>query len=258
MKEVMFETIEYSVAESIATITLNRPQVLNAFNSVMCEEVQNAWTLIRQDDSIHVAVLRAAGARAFCSGMDRIEGVPAVTNPWNRTDPGTQLSPKSNHVWKPVVCAVQGMCAGGAFYFLNTADIIICDESATFFDPHVSYGMTSALEAMGLARRIPIGEVLRWALLGLDERISASRALQIGLVSEVVPRDQLHERATDIARSIAMKPAAAIQGTVKAIWEGMEVSPSQAQMIGLPYTIIGNESGVMGMGEIARPEPRIR
>src|SRR5690606_13491240 len=114
--------------------------------------------------------------------------------------------------------------AGGAFYWLNEADIIICSDDATFFDPHVSYGMTAALEPIGLARRIPLGEALRIALLGLDERMSAQRALQIGLVSEVLPRDQLWSRADEIAQIIAAKPPAAIQGTVRAIWESLDTT----------------------------------
>jgi enoyl-CoA hydratase/carnithine racemase len=76
----------------------------------------------------------------------------------------------------------------GRLYFLNEADVIICSDDATFFDPHVTYGKTSALEPIGLLRRIPIGEVLRMALFGVDERISPARALEIGLVSKIILR----------------------------------------------------------------------
>src|SRR5690606_9755493 len=121
-------------------------------------------------------------------------------------------------VWKPVIAAVHGMAAGGAFYWLNEADVIICSDDAQFFDPHTTFGMVSALEPVGMLRRIPIGEVLRIALFGNDERVSAGRAYQIGLVSEVLPREQLWERAHVLARRLADKPPWAIQGTVKAIW----------------------------------------
>jgi enoyl-CoA hydratase/carnithine racemase len=141
------------------------------------------------------------------------------------------------------------MVAGGAFYWINESDIVISSDDATFFDPHVSYGLTSALEPIGLARRIPLGEVLRWALLGLDERVSAARALAIGLVSEVLPADQLWARADELARIIAAKPPAAIQGTVKAIWESLDLPRSTAQQVGLGYTQIGNP---IGTAEVSR------
>jgi enoyl-CoA hydratase/carnithine racemase len=141
------------------------------------------------------------------------------------------------------------MVAGGAFYLINDSDIVIGADDATFFDPHVSYGMTSALEPIGLARRIPLGEALRWALLGLDERMSAARAREIGLVSELVPYDQLWPRADEIARIIAAKPTAAVQGTVKAVWETLGLDREVAQSVGLNYTSIGNP---IGMPQVSR------
>src|SRR3546814_10280671 len=91
--------------------------------------------------------------------------------------------------WKPVIAAVHGMAAGGAFYWLNESDIIICSEDATFFDPHVTYGMTSALEPIGMTYHMPLHDVLRMVLLGNDERIGAGTALRIGLVSEITTRE---------------------------------------------------------------------
>lgn len=148
------------------------------------------------------------------------------------------------------------MAAGGAFYWLNEADIVICSDDATFFDPHVSYGLTAALEPIGLARRIPLGEALRIALLGLDERVSAARALQIGLVSEVLPGERLWDRADDIARVIAAKPPAAIQGTVRAIWESLDSTRTQALRTGLSYTQIGNPIGKAQVDRSAVPRGR--
>src|SRR3954451_3189980 len=185
----------------------------------MCDEFSDVWQRVRTDDDVHVVVLRAAGDRAFCTGIDVREPYDVDTNVWSQEDPGRQLSPKQNRVWKPVIAAVHGMAAGGAFYWLNESDIIICSDDATFFDPHVSYGMTSSLEPIGLARRIPFGEAMRWALMGLDERMSAQRAREIGLVAELVPFADLHEHVDRLARIIAAKPPAAVQGTVKSVWE---------------------------------------
>ncbi|WP_416967997.1 enoyl-CoA hydratase/isomerase family protein [Streptomyces sp. 4F14] len=236
-------TVLFEVADHVATVTLNRPEVMNGFNQRMLEEFAAVWETVKADDDIRVVVLRGAGERAFCTGMDVKEGIDRHPNAWSQTDPGEFLSPKLNQVWKPLVCAVHGMAAGGAFYWLNEADILICSPEATFFDPHVSYGLTAALEPIGLARRVPLGEALRIALLGLDERVSAARALQIGLVSEVVERGELWARADEIARIIAAKPPAVIQGTVRAIWESLDATRTQALRTGLSYTQIGNPVG---------------
>jgi enoyl-CoA hydratase/carnithine racemase len=236
-----FETLLFAVGDDrVATITLNRPEVLNAFNQQMCEEFSNLWSIIREDDAIHAVVLRAAGDRAFSTGVDLKEPIQYSSNVWSQADPGDWLSPKGNRVWKPLVCAVNGMAAGGAFYWINEADIVICTPEATFFDPHVTYGFTAALEPIGLTYRVPLGEVLRMALVGLDERMSAQRAMAIGLVTEIVERPLLWDRAHQIAASIATKPPAAVQGTVRAIWESLDVGRAAALARGLAYTQIGN------------------
>jgi enoyl-CoA hydratase/carnithine racemase len=103
--------------------------------------------------------------------------------------------------------------------------------------------MTSAMEPIGLRMRIPLGEALRWALMGLDERMGSERAYQIGLVSEVTTRDQLWSRADEIAALIAAKPAVATQGTVKAVWDSLDVGRTTAMRNFLSYTQLGNAIG---------------
>ena len=164
----------------------NRPEVLNAFDRQMCEEMRAAWRLVKDDPEVNAVVLRAEGDRAFCAGLDVKKPYGQPDDVWNHEDPGELLSPKWQKVWKPVVCAVQGMCTAGAFYFVNEADIVICSPEATFFDSHVTAGMVSALEPVGLMRRIGLAETLRIALSGNDERVTAETALRIGLVTEVV------------------------------------------------------------------------
>jgi enoyl-CoA hydratase/carnithine racemase len=174
-----FSAIRYETSgDHVATITLNRPEVLNAFDRQMCEEVRMAWRLVKDDPDVHAAVVRAEGERAFCAGLDTKKPYGQPDDVWNHEDPGELLSPKWQKLWKPVVCAVQGMCTAGAFYLLNEADIVICSPEATFFDSHVSFGMVSALEPVGLMRRIGLAETLRMALLGNDERVTAETALR--------------------------------------------------------------------------------
>ena len=215
--------------------------------------------------AVHIMVIStfnnpAAGDRAFSTGVDVKAPLRFSTNVWSQTDPGDRLSPKGNRVWKPVVCAVNGMAAGGAFYWINESDIVICSPEATFFDPHVTYGLTAVLEPIGLARRVPLGEALRMALMGLDERISAERALAIGLVTEIVDRTELWERAHQIAAGIAAKPPAAVQGTVRAIWESLDVGRSLALARGMAYTQIGNplSEGSVDRVTVAKGEYKIR
>jgi enoyl-CoA hydratase/carnithine racemase len=247
-----FETIRYEVgADKVATITLDRPEALNAFDRRMCEEVREAWGRVKADPQVHAVVLRAAGERAFCAGLDLKKPYGQPDDVWNHEDPGELLSPKWQKVWKPVVCAVHGLCTAGAFYFVNESDVVICSDDATFFDSHTTNGMVSALEPVGLMRRIGLGETLRMALSGNDERVSAPTALRIGLVTEVVPRDQLWDRAHQIAARIAAKPTAATQGTVRAIWESLDRPYRVAMDQGLIYTRLGNPVGMAEVAEVA-------
>jgi enoyl-CoA hydratase/carnithine racemase len=258
---VGYQTILYETADDhVATITLNRPEVLNAFNRQMCEDMREAWRSVKSDPSVHAVVLRAAGERAFCAGLDTRQPYGQPDDVWNHEDPGELLSPKWQQVWKPVICAVHGICTAGAFYFVNESDIVICADDATFFDSHVTYGMVSALEPIGLMRKIGLGETLRIALSGNDERVTASTALRMGLVTEVVTRDDLWSRAHEIAAGIARKPPAATQGTVRAIWESLDRPYRAAMQQGLLYTRVGNPIGAAEVAEKGadRPEPRFR
>ena len=256
-----FETIRYETSpDKVATITLDRPEVLNAFDRRMCEEVREAWHMVKDDTSVNAVVLRAAGDRAFCVGLDTKKSYGQPDDVWNHEDPGELLSPKWQKVWKPVVSAVHGMCTAGAFYFLNESDIVICSDDATFFDSHVTYGLVCALEPVGLMRKVGLAQSLRIALMGNDERVSASTALQMGLVTEVTARDQLWGRAHDIAAAIAAKPTSATQGTVKAVWESLDRPYRAAMEQGLIYTRLGNPIGqaAVAADPPVRTEPRIR
>lgn len=258
-----FQTVELALNsdDRVATITLNRPDQLNTFNRTMCDEMAQVWRIVKADDTVNAVVLRAAGSRAFSAGLDVKTPYGQPENIWNHEDPGESLSPKWQKMWKPVVCAVQGMCTAGAFYFINESDLVICSADATFFDSHVSAGLVCALEPVGLMRRIGLGEALRIALMGNDERVSAETALRIGLVSEVVAAEGLWDRAHKIAATIAAKPPSATQGTVKAIWESLDKPYRAALDQGLIYTRLGNPIGTAELaarGGIRAADPDIR
>jgi enoyl-CoA hydratase/carnithine racemase len=229
-------------SEHVATITINRPAAMNSFDWQMCLDFQKVWREMIEDETVHAIVLRAALGRAFSTGRDvrNKESVSGSEGVWDMRDPGEWLGPKQNRCWKPVVAAVHGLCAGGAFYWINECDVVICSDDAQFFDPHVTFGKVAALEPIGMRWRMPLGEVLRMALLGNDERICAATALRSGLVSEVVQSGQLWARAQQLAARIAAKPPIAVQGTVRAIWESLDMGRSIALQNGVKYTQVGN------------------
>jgi len=253
-----YETFLYEVRDRVATITLNRPDRLNSFSRPMGAEFKHVWERIRWDDEVRAVVLRASGDRAFSTGADVKEGgwADPSLRPFDWDDPGASLGPKQNLLWKPFICAVQGMAAGGAFYWLNEADIVICSEEAQFFDPHITYGMVSAVEPSGLLGRIPYGEIMRMVLLGNDERICSETALRIGLVSEITSRERLWERAHELASKIAEKPLVALQGTVKAVWEARDLPPSVAAKLTLSYPQMGNAIAQAGMERSSVPKAK--
>jgi len=255
-----YQTVRFELVDGVATVTLHRPEVLNSFDQRMLDEFADLWRRCRLDDDVRVVVLRAAGERAFSTGVDRKAGRTRHPNPWSADDPGFFLGAKQNRVWKPLICAVHGMCAGGAFYWVNEADVVICSSDATFFDPHTTYGMLSALEPAALARRIPFGEAMRIALFGLDERVGATRAHTIGLVSEVVPgsRAEVWARAQVLAERLAAKPPLAVQGSVKAIWDSLSMSPHAAREVPLVYPQLTNPTSQSEFTPGPRVEPEIR
>ncbi len=240
--EILYEK---SVQDRVATVTINRPEALNSFTAVMMQEFRVVWGMIQEDSEVNAVVLRAADGPAFCPGVDVRNGGDVLGGQeiWGQRDPGELLGPKQNECWKPVVCAVHGMAAGGAFYWLNESDIVICSEDAQFFDPHVTYGLTAAVEPVGLNYHVPLQETLRMALLGNDERICAQTALRISLVTEVVAKDELWKRAYQLAATIAAKPSIATQGTTRAIWDALDMPRKAALKNALQYAVRGMIDG---------------
>ena len=263
-----YETLLYEERGGVAIVTLNRPEVHNAFNWQMQSELKDLWTSLRTNDDVRVVVLTGAGEKAFCSGIDREESIQRgylerqkdvphadgqVSTPYQYNDPGSRINPKTNDLWKPVIAAVNGMACGGALYMLGEVDIIIAAEHATFFDPHVTYGMVAGFETVHLLQKLPLGETLRVQLLGAHERMSAARAHQVGLVSEVVPAGELLDRAMWVANAIASAPVLAIQGTVRAAWMAHDMTRRQAlQQVSTLVTLGTRRENIAGGQETFR------
>ncbi|MFF4060549.1 enoyl-CoA hydratase/isomerase family protein [Streptomyces sp. NPDC001668] len=208
----------------VAVVTLDRPHRLNAVDLEMRDELVSYWQELRFDDSVRAVVLTGAGERAFCTGLDRDAEVPQPDSPYMTDDPLLRVGPKANDLWKPVIAAVNGMACGGAFYLLGECDFLVADPSATFFDPHTTYGMVSAYESVLMAQLMPHGEAARTALMGTAERLSAERAHAIGLVTELTAPGGALAAATAAAEVIAGYPAQGVQGTVRALWAAKEAA----------------------------------
>ncbi len=194
-----FETIRIEREGPVTVVTIDRPDRMNAINSVMMSEFEEFWDEFDRDPGQRVAIVTGAGERAFCVGADVKEIAELGTLPERQRHPdvriASRLTPLQSRVSKPTICAVNGISAGGGLHFVADCDISIAAEEAVFVDPHVSVGQVSALEPIVLARRMPLGPLLRMVMTGSHERIGAARAYELGIVTEVVPQARLMDAA---------------------------------------------------------------
>ncbi len=210
--------------DGIAVITLNRPDRGNSLAPPMQALFRAIWAEVRDDPALRVAIVTAAGERHFCTGFDvaEAEDAEAVFN--NRPlAEAVHWSSHQNRVWKPVICAVQGLCVGGGLHFVVDADIVVASRNAKFLDAHVNVGMVGAIENVGLAKRLPLGSALRMTLMGRDYRMPAERAHQLGLVDELVetPAEVL-PAALAMAESMLKNSPQAMALSKQAVWGSVE------------------------------------
>ncbi|WP_434591003.1 enoyl-CoA hydratase/isomerase family protein [Streptomyces sp. A5-4] len=232
--------VERDKVSGVAVVTLDREAKHNAIDLATAAELAAVWREFRFDESVRAVVVTGAGSKAFCTGIDRGVDVPQPPSPYSIDDPLISIGPKANDLWKPVVAAVRGMACGGAFYLLGEAEFVVAADDATFFDPHTTYGMVSAYEAIYMAQRMPFGEVARMSLMGTAERLSARRAHEIGLVSELTPPGEEVAAAVRSAEVIASYPTGAVQGTVRAVWAAKEGARSAALAQAPQLIALGN------------------
>jgi enoyl-CoA hydratase/carnithine racemase len=216
-----WETLLVETDGPVVTVTLNRPDRLNAISPVMLAELRAFWPMYDADPGLRVAVVTGSGERAFCSGADVSSVVDKSRNRTSDFLRENRFTPLQAGLSKPTICAVNGVCAGGGLHFVADCDFTICSDTATFLDPHVSVGQVSAIETTVLSRRVPHGSVMRMMLLGRHERLTAVQAQAIGMVTEVVPAAKLRARAAELAGFVAAGSPAAIAASRKAIWGAM-------------------------------------
>jgi enoyl-CoA hydratase/carnithine racemase len=239
---VSYETIHYLVDDRTATITFNRPERLNAVNAQMQRELRDAYRRAEADDDVWTIVVTATG-RAFCSGADvdrvRTDGrVPydgRYLSRFEEWDAPQEATPPFRTMAKPVIVGVNGLCCGAGLDLVTTGDIVIASDRAEFFDPHVSIGLVSGREMVRLARVLPLNVAMRVALLGRHERIDASRAYDLGLVTEVVPHEELGGRLRELAQTVNRNAPLAVRGTRLAIRKGLGLPLYEAELLAEAY-----------------------
>jgi enoyl-CoA hydratase/carnithine racemase len=217
-------------------LVFDRPDAGNAMDAVMFDELERAWRELDADPDVRVIVNTGEG-RAFQTGVDLAQVAndrDALREHSRRTrDAELRFTAWHCQVWKPVIAAVNGVCAGGGLHFVADADIVIAASNATFVDPHVSIGQVVAYEGIALVHKSPMEPIVRMALVGRHERIDAARAYQLGIISQVVdPPDRLRDEAQALAEKVARNSPAAMAATKRALWGAFETGLSDACLAG--------------------------
>jgi enoyl-CoA hydratase len=225
---VDFNTLLLERDGPIGWLVFNRPSAANAMDAAMMQELEGAWLELDRDPDVRVIVNTGAGA-AFQTGLDvaQLSRDPEALREQSRRTKRFELrfTAWHNDVSKPVIAAVNGVCAGGGLHFVADADIVIASADATFLDPHVSVGQASVYETIALAKKSPMESILRMALTGRHERISAARAYELGIVSQVVdPPEQLRTEAQALGEKIARNAPDALASVKRALWNALETT----------------------------------
>ncbi len=232
MSDRRFETLVVERDGPVGWLVFDRPDAGNAMDARMLAELEAAWTELDRDNDVRV-IVNTGNGRAFQTGLDVKQlsrDREALREQSRRTrDAELRLSAWHNGVRKPVIAAVNGVCAGGGLHFVADADIVIAASDATFLDPHVSIGQVSAYETIALVKKSPAETIMRMALAGAHERITAARAHQLGIISQVVdPPGDLRSAAADLAAKIAQNSPTAMAVTKRALWRALELGLTDA------------------------------
>lgn len=218
------------VEDHVARITLNRPAQGNSLTPEMMAWFRKTWQRIADDPEIRCVVITGAGDKHFCTGAD-LSGVNergSVGVGLGRVTQEMSLTARQAGVWKPMICAVNGLAVGGGLHFVVDSDIVVASTKAVFLDSHVNVGMVGGIENVGLAKRLPLGTALRMTLQGRNFRLPAQRAYALGLVDELAEPDELLATADAIARDIAANSPHAVSLSQQAIWSSLEMPYTQA------------------------------
>lgn len=217
-------TVDVTVDDGIATITLNRPEARNAIDPEMRSLLHETWRRVSTDDQVRVAVLTGAGDQAFCAGADLKKPLSSTDSPATREfgqDTSDSLL-EGLDTDKPLVCAINGHAVGGGLELALACDIRIASSAARFGLPEVRVGTIPGSGGTQLLPRT-IGRSHAMHMLLTGELIDAAQALAWGLVSEVVAPEEVRERALEIARIIAGNAPLAVRAVKRLVRQGADV-----------------------------------
>ncbi len=218
------EEILVEKGEGVATITLNRPDRLNSVTQKMInEDLPRIWSDLEHDKKVRCIIFTGAGERAFCSGMDVKEAASSPTWGKQPLQPRKQMiTSRQAGVTKPVIAAVNGICAGGGQMFASDCDSAIASTGATFFNPGVSIGQLAVYAPITWSKYVSFQSLMRMMLVGSAERLSAQHAKELGIVTEVVPAAGLMTRSREVAEMIAANSPTAVRQVKKIMWDCLD------------------------------------
>lgn len=222
------DRILIEVSEQVATISLNRPEKLNAIDNRMISALMTSLGDIESDDTIRAIILTGAGSRAFSAGAD-IQGIAKKVNAGIEialrefVRPGQTLTKRIETFPKPIIAAVNGLAYGGGCEVVEACPLAIASTTATFAKAEINLGFPPPF---GGTQRLPrlVGRKRALAMLLTGDPIPAAEAARIGLVNEVVPHEQLMPRARALARRIAEKSATAVTACLEAVTRGINLT----------------------------------
>jgi len=220
-----YETLQVFSDGPVGWLVLDRPEAANAIDARMFVELEAAWAELEADAGVS-CIVNTGNGRAFQTGLDvrQLARDSDALRASSRQTRDFTLRMTGWHcgVTKPVIAAVNGTCAGGGLHFVADADLVIASDTASFLDPHVSVGQVSAFETIGLLKKAPAEAVFRMAFMGANERMTAGRAHQLGIVSEVVPAADLRERAQELGATISRHDRSHLVAMKAQLWNALE------------------------------------
>jgi len=218
-----YQDIIYTKEAGIATITLNRPQGMNAFTAEMRDGIYRALQDAEKDDSVRVVILTGTG-RAFCTGADVKDMAKRAGQPEGRPSEAqnVQLTLLVHKFPKPVIAAVNGVAVGGGLDLALSCDIRIASEQARFAEVFIRRGLMPAMGGTFFLPRL-VGLDRACQLIWTGDMVDAREAERIGLVTKVVPHEELESAARELAEKLAKGPPLAIQKAKRAIYEGLNM-----------------------------------
>lgn len=218
--------IKYEKQGRKAYITINRPEVMNALHPPAWAELTEVWSDFNKDDAVWVAVLTGAGTRAFCAGADLKYRTTKADEDMLR-NPGERKLNAMDRCIKPIIAAVNGYAVGGGLELALQCDVILASETALFGLPEARRGLLAdAGGVLKLPRRIPYHLAMGMILTG--KLISATEALTMGLVNEVVPRESLLDAADRWASEVLECAPMAVQAAKEVITRTIDIPVEQA------------------------------